>query len=304
MIVNILIILLLPLLFIGVINKVKAIWAGRRGASILQPMYDFLKLMRKDEVISHTTGFIFEIASVLSLAAILTAALLTPFGYYKAILSWGGDFIFFAYLLALSKFFSVLAAMDTGSSFEGMGASRELSFTVFIEPAFIILMASLAYTTGVGSLSQLVSQHTINLSNEWSLIIAVLTTLALFIIMIIEGCRVPFDDPNTHLELTMIHEVMVLDHSGINLAYTMYCSALKMTIYASLVSYFLIPWGRGMLWVTGMYFAIMFLQAVCIGLIESFLPRFRMTRNLELAVIPLSIALLILSALIVFRFGG
>jgi formate hydrogenlyase subunit 4 len=153
-------------------------------------------------------------------------------------------------------------------------------------------------------MSELVASHTVNMSNTWSVIISVLTILGLFIMMLIEGSRVPFDDPTTHLELTMVHEVMVLDNSGPNLAGMTYAGALKMTMYASLISYFVIPWGRGLWFVTGFYFLMMFLQAVAVGLIESIMPRFRMSRNLELAIIPLSLVLLVMFALVVYRFGG
>jgi formate hydrogenlyase subunit 4 len=304
MIINIIFILIVPLLFLGIIIKVKAVWAGRKGASILQPTYDVIKLLRKSEVISSNTGFIFEISSVVSLALLIGASLLVPFGNYHAIISFKGDFILFTYLLAFSKFISTLSSLDTGSSFEGMGASRELSYTAFLEPAFLMIMASLVYATGLGSMSELVASHTVNMSNTWSVIISVLTILGLFIMMLIEGSRVPFDDPTTHLELTMVHEVMVLDNSGPNLAGMTYAGALKMTMYASLISYFVIPWGRGLWFVTGFYFLMMFLQAVAVGLIESIMPRFRMSRNLELAIIPLSLVLLVMFALVVYRFGG
>ncbi|MBN2828902.1 MAG: NADH-quinone oxidoreductase subunit H [Candidatus Cloacimonetes bacterium] len=304
MIINIIFILIVPLLFLGIIIRVKAIWAGRKGASILQPTYDVIKLLRKSEIISSSTGFIFEIASVVSLALLLGASLLVPFGNYHAIISFKGDFILFTYLLAFSKFISTLSSLDTGSSFEGMGASRELSYTAFLEPAFLMIMASLVYATGLGSMSELVASHTVNMSNTWSVIISVLTILGLFIMMLIEGSRVPFDDPTTHLELTMVHEVMVLDNSGPNLAGMTYAGALKMTMYASLISYFVIPWERGLWFVTGFYFLMMFLQAVAVGLIESIMPRFRMSRNLELAIIPLTLVLLVMFALVVYRFGG
>jgi formate hydrogenlyase subunit 4 len=304
MIINIVFILFLPLMFLGIINRVKSVWAGRKGPSLLQPYYDFAKLMRKNEVISSSTSFVFDMAPSISLACILGAAMFVPFGHYRAVISFQGDFILFVYLLAMAKFFSVLGALDTGSSFEGMGASRELSYTSFLEPAFIMVVGSLVYAGGLGSLSQLVSFHSINLTDQWSVIISVLTVLNLFIIMLIEGCRVPFDDPNTHLELTMVHEVMVLDNSGPNLAYTMYGSALKLNIFTSLISYFLIPWARGFWFVTAMYLLIYVILAVAVGLVESLMPRLRMSRNLELALIPLSISLLILCALIVNNYGG
>lgn len=304
MIINLIFILFLPLLFIGVITKTKAVWAGRKGASVIQPFFHFAKLMRKHELHSTSSGVIFRHAPAIALAASFCAALLVPFGTNQAILSFRGDFFLFMSLLALAKAVMVLAAMDVGSSFEGMGASREISFTAFLEPAFLLIIGSLAYSGGFDSLSQLFYQHTVHVHNEWSVIIAVLTALALFIMMLVEGARVPFDDPATHLELTMIHEVMVLDTSGINLAMVHYSAALKVQIYASLISYFLIPEGMGSIMITVIYLLSTFCLAVLTGLVEAIMPRYRISRNLELVVIPLSIALLVLAALIVHNLGG
>ncbi len=304
MIINFLFILLLPLLFIGVINKTKAIWAGRKGASILQPLYTVIKLMGKSEVHSHSSSHIFCWAPSLSLAATFIAALFIPFGAQHAVLSFKGDFFLFMSLLALSKAVIVLAAMDVGSSFEGMGASREISFTAFLEPAFLLIIGSLAYAGGFGTLGQLFLHHRVYIFNEWSVIIAVLTALALFIMMLVEGARVPFDDPATHLELTMIHEVMVLDTSGVNLAMVHYASALKVQIYASMISYFFIPEGMHSLSIIAVYLLSSFGLAISAGLVESLMPRYRISRNLELVIIPLSISLLVLAALIVHNLGG
>ncbi|HRY84468.1 MAG TPA: NADH-quinone oxidoreductase subunit H, partial [Candidatus Cloacimonadota bacterium] len=152
MFVNFLLIILLPLLFVGIVNKIKALWAGRKGPSILQPFYTCLKLCRKSEVRSQSSGFIFKAAPSLALAASLMAALFVPFGGREAVFSFRGDFVLFMYLLAFAKAVMVLAAMDTGSSFEGMGASREISFTAFLEPAFLLTIASLVYAGGVDSM--------------------------------------------------------------------------------------------------------------------------------------------------------
>jgi formate hydrogenlyase subunit 4 len=232
------------------------------------------------------------------------AALFVPFGAKSAVLGFRGDFFLFMSLLALAKAVMVAAAMDVGSSFEGMGASREISFTAFLEPAFLLIIGSLAYAGGFDSMGQLFFRHTVDLHNEWSVIIAVLTALALFIMLLVEGARVPFDDPNTHLELTMIHEVMVLDTSGINLAMVHYTAALKVQIYASLISYFLIPEGMGSIMITAVYLCTVFALAVLTGIVESLMPRYRISRNLELVIIPLSVALLVLAALIVHNLGG
>lgn len=303
-IISIAFILILPLLFIGVVNKTKAIWAGRKGPSIIQPFYTFFKLLNKHEVHSHTTNHIFRWAPSLSLAATFVAALLVPFGSKGAILGFKGDFFLFMSLLALSKAVMVAAAMDVGSSFEGMGASREISFTAFLEPAFLLIIGSLAYAGGFDSMSQLFYRHTVDIYNEWSVIIAIMTALALFIMLLVEGARVPFDDPTTHLELTMIHEVMVLDTSGVNLAFVHYTAALKVQIYASLISYFLIPEGIGNILITIILFSCSLALAILTGLVESLMPRYRISRNLELVLIPLSISLLVLAALIAHNLGG
>ncbi len=304
MIINILFILILPLLFIGIVVKTKAIWAGRKGASLLQPFFTFRKLMHKSEVHSSTSSFVFRMAPALALAATFSAALLVPFGSSSAILSFRGDFILFIYLLALAKAAMVLAAMDVGSSFEGMGASREISFTAFLEPAFFLIIGSLAYAGGFDTMGQLFARHTVILTDQWSVIIAIMTALALYIMLLVEGARVPFDDPATHLELTMIHEVMVLDTSGINLALVHYTAALKVQIYASLISYFLIPEGLGAVTITLIYLPCVLALAVITGLVESLMPRFRMNRNLELVIMPLSVAMLVLAVLIVRNLGG
>lgn len=304
MILNFLFILVLPLLFIGVVTKTKAIWVGRKGPSILQPFYNVQKLLGKAEVHSYLADRIFRMAPAIALAATFCAALFVPFGAQSAILGFKGDFFLFMSLLALAKAVMVLAAMEMGSSFEGMGASREISFTAFLEPAFYILIGALAYAGGFRSIGQLFTHHTINIWNEWSVIISILTALALFIMLLVEGARVPFDDPATHLELTMIHEVMVLDTSGINLAMVHYTAALKIQIYASLISYFLIPEGTSTLVVTSVYLLSCLALAILAGLVESLMPRYRISRNLELVIVPLSISLLVLAALIVNHLGG
>ena len=151
--INILIILLLPLFVPGLISRVKAIMVGRKGQSLLQPYYHFLKLLRKDEVISSSASFITRLAPSLALSATLCAALFVPIGLSESIFSFRGDVVLVLYLLALAKGIMVFAALDSGSSFEGMGASREISFTAFLEPAFILIMASLIFSAGFNSLN-------------------------------------------------------------------------------------------------------------------------------------------------------
>ena len=302
MILNLLCMLFLPLLLVGLINRSKAIAVGRKGAPLLQAWWHFLKLLRKDEVKSHTASWITDWAPSVAFAATFIAAFFVPFGSRTGILGFGGDFVFILYLLALAKAAMVLAAMDCGSSFEGMGASREISFTAFLEPAFMLIVGTLLLGGRIDSLAALVTGHTINTHDIWSVITALLTTCALLIMLLVEAARVPFDDPATHLELTMIHEVMILDYSGFSLALIHYTAALKMLIYASLISHLLIPMGIAMfaMW----YLILIFVQAIGIGLLESWIPRFRMNRNLELVSVPVSISLLVISVLIAKFIGA
>ena len=141
---NILILLIVPFIMLGVIQKTKAFWSGRKGVSILQPLWDFIKLMKKDAVYSKTTSWVFKMAPIISFASVIFAALFVPLANGQAVIDLQFSFIIFAYVLGLGKFFSLLGALDTGSSFEGMGASREACFSTIVEPAFFITMASVA----------------------------------------------------------------------------------------------------------------------------------------------------------------
>jgi formate hydrogenlyase subunit 4 len=300
--INITFILLAPLFFLGIVNKVKAIWAGRKGAPIIQPFYDFRRLLLKGQVYSQVTSPVFRIGPTIMLAALLSGALLIPIGFKKSILSFEGDFLLFAYFLGLAKFFLVITAMDTGSSFEGMGASREVSFTALIEPGLFMILASLVYFTGHKSLSSIVTF--LGTENQWTFAINVLIILALFIMMIVEGCRVPVDDPNTHLELTMIHEVMVLDNSGPDFAYILYASGLKLFMIAALVANFLIPVGVSPIASLGLFCLIILFLAIIIGFIESLTARMRMNLVPEFVLAMVSIAMIIISMIIIFMVEG
>ena len=297
--INILCIIFFPLLFLGLVHRVKAIMVGRKGKPIWQNQRDFLKLLQKDEVLSVNATIITRMAPALSLAATITAALFVPFLTTRAVLSFQGDFILMVYLLTLSKGIMALAAMDSGSSFQGMGTSRELSFTSFLEPAFFLIIAALIISVGSGSLSSIFALQNLVSGGIWNAFASLFIAIALYIILLVESCRVPFDDPTTHLELTMIHEVMVLDYSGFSLAVIHYTSALKMFIYASLISHLIIPVGGSIVW----YLLILAFVYVFTGVLESLMARFRMNRNLELVLVPLSIALLTLTVLLAINMG-
>lgn len=272
--INIAMLFVMPFLFTGIIAKVKAWWGGRKGPRVIQPFFDCARLFRKGEVISTTTSYVFRVSPSVNLAAVIAAGLLVPICDHKSFVSFSGDFIVFAYILALAKFLNVSAAFDTGSSFEGMGAAREAAFSSLVEPALFIIFSALAMLCSCFSFEGFFS--TVN-SSSVSGSMAVLGILAFFIILLVEGCRVPVDDPNTHLELTMVHEVMVLDNSGPDLAFINFASAMKMTVITFLMAQFIIPVNAGIWGSLGLLIVFTAATAVIIGTVESLLARFRMT---------------------------
>ena len=301
LIINILILLIAPFLMIGVIKKTKAFWAGRKGVSILQPIWDFIRLMNKDLVISKTTSWVFKAAPVISFSTILFAALLVPLADGRSIIVFPFAFIMFAYILGFGKFFSLLGALDTGSSFEGMGASREACFSTIVEPAFFIAMASIAALTQNYSFAAF--KGILHSAGIYGYLIIALTAAALFLMLLIEGCRVPVDDPTTHLELTMIHEVMILDNTGPDLGLITWGAAIKMFLFEALIANLIIPMGWAPLYSIIAFLVIVFLLSVLIGTIESSIARFRMTHVFEFIFIMTLTSLLIL-ALVTYRIYG
>ncbi len=271
----ILILILGPFLLPGIIIRVKTRWAGRKGPSVLQPLFDFSKLLRKGQVISKTTSFVFQITPPMNVAAVFFAALIVPLPLHRAFLSFPGDFIMFAYTLALARFMLVIAALDTGSSFEGMGSAREITFSSIIEPAFFILVGSLALVTGHTSFASIF--ELLNYSTGYTALVKSLCVVSLFIMLLTECARVPVDDPNTHLELTMIHEVMILDYSGPDLALMQYAVGLKMVTLATLLANLLIPPGTGIIAGLALYLVVITITAIAVGLVESWIARLRMT---------------------------
>jgi len=275
-IIHIVLLLTLPPLLPGVINKTKALFAGRRGPPLLQLYYDLFKLARKDMVISRVTTWIFTAAPVITLTTILAASLLVPLGPFRAPISFAGDMILFAYLLGLGRFFTTAAALDTGSPFEGMGAAREVTFACLSEPALFFAMLVLAKLSGSLELTTMLHAP-MTVGNPSSAASLVLVALGVFIIMLAETCRVPVDDPNTHLELTMIHEVMVLDHSGPLLGMILYGAALKLFVLGALLLHIVFPFQTGSPPLDGLLFvAEMLLLAVVIGVVESIMARLQM----------------------------
>ena len=274
----------------GIANRIKSALTGRRGSPVLQLYADLWKLWRKGVVYSTTTTLIFRLAPVVLVSTTLLAACLLPWDSSSAVMSFPGDLVAFAGLLALGRFLLVLSAMDTGSSFEGMGASREVTIAAFTEPTLMLCFTGLVLATGQVSLQGMFGTP---LAHTWSAAApsVVLTGAGLLILSLAETCRVPVDDPLAHLELTMIHEVMVLDHSGPDLALILYASALKMAIFGGLVVRVLsagaaLPDSAALtVLVVGLV-----VYAVVIGVIESGMARLKMNRIPQLLVAASTVA--------------
>lgn len=274
-IIAILMILFFPFLFVGIIRRVKSLWGGRKGPPLLQPFFDFSRLLKKSEVICRTVSPVFLIAPSASLAATVCAALVTPMANKSAVLSFDGDFIMFCYLLAFAKFMLVVGAMDTGSSFEGMGCSREATFSALVEPGFFMIMGSFAWISGCKSFVSIF--QAIYNAGPASGLLALLSIIGLFIMLLTEGGRLPVDDPETHLELTMIHEVMALDNSGPDLGFMLYGAALKTFLIAALIAALAVPPGLGFMPGLIIFSGLVAAAAVFVGFLESVMARMRMT---------------------------
>jgi formate hydrogenlyase subunit 4 len=275
---HLVLLLALPPLLLGIIARTKAWFAGRRGAPLLQPYFDIWRLLRKGAVMSRTTTWVFRAGPVVSLATALCAGLVAPLATASAPLGFAGDVIVFAYLLGLGRFFTMAAALDTGSAFEGMGASREAAFSALAEPALLLALAIVC-----------IPAHSASFASAWAALpfgtwgpdhpALPAAAVALFVVLLAENSRIPVDDPNTHLELTMVHEVMVLDHSGPDLAFILYGSAIKLFLFASLLVHILLPIPAALGWASvGLFVAGLLAVAIAVGIVESITARIRLPR--------------------------
>ena len=275
---HLLLALAMPPLLLGVINRTKAFFAGRNGPPLLQPYHDLVKLFQKGVVLSTTTTWVFLAGPIVGLVTVLLAMLLVPLADASAPVSFTGDLILLVYLLGLGRFFTASAALDTGSPFEGMGAAREVTFACLAEPAFVLGLLVLAKLSGSLQLATMLGG---SVAGHWSSYGAslALVVLSWFIVLLVENCRIPFDDPNTHLELTMIHEVMVLDHSGPAFGMILYAAAVKLFLFAALIVRLAVPVSTGYLWLDWPVFAGGVIAiAVLVGIVESTIARLRMTQ--------------------------
>lgn len=274
--INVLLPLALAPLCFGIINRVKATFAGRKGQPLLQGYFDIIKLCKKDFVYSKTVSPVFHLAPVAGLAATLFIIILLPVFTSAPLLSFPGDIIVIAYFFGFARFLMIIAALDTGSSFEGMGASREAFYSLVAELSLFILFIIMAFSCQAFSLKDIFA---VLFEKTGSFPLLLLLACSLFTILLLECCRIPFDDPNTHLELTMIHEVMVLDYGSADLAMIEYTSALKMWIFSSLIVQIIVPDIFTNLAVAHVVnIAGIFFVAIMVGVVESTLARFRLLK--------------------------
>ena len=263
--------LLLAPLLPGLINKVKAWVAGRRGPPVLQLYYDLARLWRKNVVLSTLASPGFIAGPAIAWVAVAGAALLVPLGPLGGTLSFKGDVLLLVYLLALARFCTAWAALETGSAFEGMGAAREVSYAVLTEAALITAVLALSVQTRSVTLAAMLAPA--------PGAGAVLLAAGLVVVLLAENCRVPFEDPNSQLALTMIHEAMILDHSGPPLAVILHGAAMKLLLFAVLLSQAVLPIGElappaAAAALAGAVLAV----TVGVGLVESWLARFAFRR--------------------------
>jgi formate hydrogenlyase subunit 4 len=271
--------LVLSPMMLSIINRTKAFFAGRHGPPWLQPYYDLWKLLQKSAVYSRTTTPVFVLGPIVACAAGFVALWFVPVGGSAALVSFPGDFLLVAYLLGVARFFTISAAWDTGSSFEGMGASREAFFSALAEPALLLSLTTLAAFSRQASLTGIYASLGGQVLASAAGPAVMLAAAATMIVFLAENARIPVDDPNTHLELTMIHEVMVLDHSGPDFALIQYGACLKLWILGSLLVGMLTPLRLG--WFVADLAAGLVglaLLSVLTGVVESVMARLRLVR--------------------------
>lgn len=272
---NTLLMIVVALSITGVINRTRAVMAGRKGIRFFQHIYNVRLLLNKGAVYSTTTTALFRIAPCVYLGAAIMAFLFIPIADLNPLLSFHGDIILVAYLLALSRVALILAAMDTGSSFEGMGAAREALYGALVEPALMMALATLALFCGYSSFAEIFAEAQVLDMNLT--VVLLLVAYVFVVIMFIEAGRVPVDDPKTHLELTMIHEVMCLDYSGIDLAMIQIAGWLKNAIFA-VVAANAVAVVFCFHWQFAAPLAIL-VTGIAVGIVESFRARNKLSRN-------------------------
>jgi formate hydrogenlyase subunit 4 len=298
--------LLLAPLITGWVRKVKAFMQNRQGPRFWQPYFDLFKLLHKEAIISENASWVFRVTPYLVFMATLAIGLLVPFYTSLVPLGFIGDVIAVVYLLALARFFTALAGLDAASSFGGLGSSREMSLAAIIEPAMILAIFTVAVTAGSTSLSTIAER-----TGAWAPLAPshILAFIGLFIVALAETGRIPVDNPATHLELTMIHEAMILEYSGRHLALIEWASAMKLLLFLTLLANVFFPWGIALqvapvnlvIGLTIYVFKILIL-ATAVALVESTTAKLRLFRVPDL--LAASFVLSLIALVLYFVLGG
>lgn len=292
--------LLIPILsplVIGFIRNIKAKLQNRQGASVFQPYRDIWKLFHKDEVISETSSWIFSYSPYIIFASTLVIALGIPTLSTVAVFPPMSDFLLFVYLIALGTFFLALAGLDTSSAFGGTGSSREMTVAALTEGGLIFSMFSVAFVTQTGSFSEMV--NVLSSSPLSAFAPVVIAFFAFYIALLAECARYPFDNPATHLELTMIHEAMILEYSGKRLALVEWAAANKLMIFISIGTSIFFPWGISqnadvvsIMIALALFLLKVFLVAASIAVLESSIAKLRFFRLPDLLLTSLALGMI------------
>ena len=282
-----LLVLLLAPLLTGLVRKVKARLLRRRGPSVLQPYRDLLRLLRKEVVLAENASWLFRVTPYLVFAATWIAAALVPTFATGLMFSWSADLIAIIALLGSARFFQALAGLDVGTSFGGIGSSREMMIATLAEPAMLLIVFTLALVVGSTQLSSVAG---FVLSTEVGLRVSLaLALVALVMVALAENGRIPIDNPATHLELTMVHEAMLLEYSGRHLAVIELAGSLRLLLYVSLIGCVFVPWGLApanagvgaLLLGAAIYFGKLVVGAGLLALFETAIAKMRVFRVAE-----------------------
>ena len=287
----------------GLVSKFKALMQGRVGASILQPYRDLAKLVRKDAVTSGSCSWLFRGVPYVCMASMIVLAMMTPF-IYTGVLAPFGDLVAVVYIFTMFRFAMVLGGLEGGSTFGGMGSSREMMMSVLIEPALLLSIATLAVLSGAGTDMGDISSAISALGMAAVGPALILAGASFMMTLLAENARIPFDNPTTHLELTMVHEAMLLEYSGRGLAFMEYSSMLRLTIFMAMIGSLFFPWGIaseltvGAMAVSVIVAAVkMVLVAFILSAVESALCKSRLFKTPNLLTVSFTLSLLAMISL-------
>lgn len=290
-------------LMAGIVSKLKAGMQNRPGAGVLQPYRDLAKLCRKDRAVSGSCSWLFRLVPVVCMSSMIILAAMTPFIYTGVLAPYGG-LVTVVYMFTMYRFAMVLGGLEGGSTFGGMGSSREMMMSVLIEPALLLAIATLAVLSGTGTDMGDISGTIASMGLAAVGPALILAACSFMISLLAENARIPFDNPTTHLELTMVHEAMVLEYSGRDLAMMEYSSMLRMTVFMAMLGSLFLPWGIAdsgdPLWLVAslvLALAKMLVISVAVAVIESVLCKSRLFKVPNLLTVSFALSLIAMISL-------